>query len=256
MAAAARDVRRPLAVLTPRPVFALARPLRRTDDRRRGGRSCRARILRWTRSRSRGRAIAMARRDLRRRIRASSSEFAASCCSARERPANDMIGEGLIGRFAFSDAWQPRRRARQRDVRLRDAEPSARHSGHDRRRRHQQLAPHQRARRAALRRRSGAGAGTGSRGSATPTSSRSRTSRAQRADGGTFDIATTADDELHVFAGGGAHREIKRRWLLDTSLTIEHHDTHYELIDRSRARRGTIGAQTVYGIAIGVSYRF
>jgi hypothetical protein len=78
----------------------------------------------------------------------------------------------------------------------------------------------------------------------------------QRADGGTFDIATTADDELHVFAGGGAHREIKRRWLLDATLTVEHHDTHYELVDSVSGARATIDAQTVYGIAIGMSYRF
>ena len=78
----------------------------------------------------------------------------------------------------------------------------------------------------------------------------------QRADGGTFDISTAADDELHVFAGGGVHREIKSRWLLDTTLTLEHHDTHYELVDSVSGARGTIGAQTVYGIAIGISYRF
>jgi hypothetical protein len=78
----------------------------------------------------------------------------------------------------------------------------------------------------------------------------------QRADGGTFDIVTAADDELHVFAGGGAHREIMRRWLLDATLTLEHHDTHYELVDTVSGARGTIGAQTVYGIAIGIGYRF
>jgi hypothetical protein len=78
----------------------------------------------------------------------------------------------------------------------------------------------------------------------------------QRADGGTFDIATTAEDELHVFAGGGAHRELGQRWLFDATLTIEHHDTRYELVDSVSGALGTIGAQTVYGIAVGVSYRF
>jgi hypothetical protein len=74
--------------------------------------------------------------------------------------------------------------------------------------------------------------------------------------GGTFDIATTADDELHVFAGGGVHREIGRRWLVDTSLTLERHDTRYDLTDRVSGARGTIGAQSVYGISVGVTYRF
>ena len=78
----------------------------------------------------------------------------------------------------------------------------------------------------------------------------------QRADGGRFDIATTADDELHVFAGGGLHREIGRRWILETSLTFEHHDTSYELTDRVSGARGTIGSQSVYGVSVGAGYRF
>jgi hypothetical protein len=78
----------------------------------------------------------------------------------------------------------------------------------------------------------------------------------QRIGGGTFDIATTADDELHVFAGGGLHREIGQRWLLETSLTLEHHATDYELVDRVSGARGKIGSQWVYGIAIGIDYRF
>ena len=77
-----------------------------------------------------------------------------------------------------------------------------------------------------------------------------------RADGGTFNIATVADDELHIFAGAGFHRPLGQRWLLDTSLTLEHHDTNYQLTDSVSGASGTIGSQSVYGIAIGVSYRF
>ena len=78
----------------------------------------------------------------------------------------------------------------------------------------------------------------------------------QRVGGGTFDIATTADDELHAFAGGGLHRDIGQRWLVETSLTLEHHDTSYALTDRVSGARGTIGAQSVYGISVGIDYRF
>ena len=78
----------------------------------------------------------------------------------------------------------------------------------------------------------------------------------QRVGGGTFDIATTADDELHVFGGGGLHREIGSRWLLETSLTLEHHATDYELTDRVSGARGTISSHSVYGISIGIGYRF
>ncbi len=171
-------------------------------------------------------------------------------------PANDMIGEGLIGRFALSDAWRvglaldsvtfdyetPDRTLGIPATAVADGTNSwrrvsvlveRRFAGDERRWHWHWLA------------------GLG-HAAVEPVSNVS----GQRADGGTFDIATTADDELHVFAGGGAHREIKRRWLLDTTLTIEHHDTSYELVDTVSGARGTIGAQTVYGIAIGVSYRF
>jgi hypothetical protein len=77
-----------------------------------------------------------------------------------------------------------------------------------------------------------------------------------RAGGGTFDIATTADTELHVFAGGGARRPLGDRWLLDATLTFEHHDTDYRLVDRMSGATGEIGSQTAYGIAVGINYRF
>jgi hypothetical protein len=77
-----------------------------------------------------------------------------------------------------------------------------------------------------------------------------------RADGIPFDIATDADDEMHVFAGGGLRRPLGVRWALETTLTIEYHTTDYELVDRVSGARATIEAQSPYGIAIGVSYRF
>lgn len=169
-------------------------------------------------------------------------------------PANDMVGEGLIGRFAFSDAWQlgvaldnvtfdyetPNRTLGIPATAVVDGTNSW-------------------SRASVLVERDFAGerrwawywvAGLGYAG-VDPVSNVA----GQRADGGTFNITTTADDELHVFAGGGARRELGRRWLFDTTLTIEHHDTHYELVDTVSGARGTIGAQTVYGIAVGVGYR-
>jgi hypothetical protein len=170
-------------------------------------------------------------------------------------PSNDMIGEGLIGRFALSEAWRlgvaldsvafdyetPNKTLGIPATNVVDGTNSwqrvsvlvERRFDGDRRWRWHWLA------------------GLGFAG-VDPVANVA----GERADGGMFEIATTADDELHVFAGGGAHREIKSRWLLDTTLTIEHHDTHYELVDMVSGARGTIGAQTVYGIAIGMSYRF
>ena len=170
-------------------------------------------------------------------------------------PANDMMGEGLIGRFALSEAWRldvaldrvtfdyetPNKTLAIPGANVVDGTNSWRRASVLVERRFDGDRP--------WRWHWLAGLG---HAAVDPIENVA----GQRADGGTFDIATTADDELHVFAGGGAHREIKSRWLLDTTLTIEHHDTHYELVDRVSGARGTIGAQTVYGIAIGMSYRF
>ena len=76
-----------------------------------------------------------------------------------------------------------------------------------------------------------------------------------RAGGGAFDIATDADDEIHVFAGGGLRRSLGERWMLDAALTFEHHTTDYEIVDRVSGSRGTIGSQSPYGITIGLSFK-
>ena len=81
-----------------------------------------------------------------------------------------------------------------------------------------------------------------------------------RADGGTFDIATVADDELHMFAGAGFHRPLGQRWLLDTSLTIEHHDTDYQLTDSvsgaTRHDRLAVGLWHLYRRELRVLSRY
>lgn len=74
--------------------------------------------------------------------------------------------------------------------------------------------------------------------------------------GGTFDIVTTADDETHVFAGGGLRRPLGEHWALDTAFTLEHHGTDYRLVERVSGRRATLGAHSPYGLAVGASYRF
>ncbi len=93
-------------------------------------------------------------------------------------PANDMMGEGLIGRFAVSAPWHlgvaldSVKFDYETPNRTLGIPATAVVDGTN------ELAPHQRARRAPLTTASGAGAGIGSPASATPTSSPSRTSRA------------------------------------------------------------------------------
>jgi hypothetical protein len=170
-------------------------------------------------------------------------------------PANDMIGEGLVGRFALSERW---RLGVALDGVTFDYETPNRTLGIpgaavvDGSNDWQRVAVFVERRFDGDRRWDWhwlAGVGSASVDDIASVAG-------LRADGGTFDIATSADEELHVFAGAGLHRSLGRRWLLDTSLTLEHHATDYVLMDRVSAARGTIGSQTVYGIALGVSYRF
>jgi hypothetical protein len=74
--------------------------------------------------------------------------------------------------------------------------------------------------------------------------------------GGTYDIATVADDEVHIMAGGGLRRPIGQHWILESTLTFEHHDTDYRLTDRISGASGAMGSHSPYGIAVGISYGF
>jgi hypothetical protein len=171
------------------------------------------------------------------------------------QPANDMIGAGLIGRFALNDDW---RIGVALDTVKFDYEAPNRALGIEAAAVVDGLNEWQRVSAFVERRYDRdrdwnwhwlAGIGTASL-------DRVENVAGQRVGGGTFDIITTADDELHLFAGGGVHREIGRRWLLSTSLTLEHHATDYELADRVSGARGSIGSQSPYGISIGINYRF
>ena len=185
----------------------------------------------------------------RRRIRVSSSASEASCCSARATPANDMIGEGLIGR-RVQRRVAPRCRARRVTF---DYETPNRALGIPATTvvdGTNELAPRQRARRAALRRRASAGAGTGSPVSATPTSSR-RLERHRPARGRRH--VRHRDDRRRRAARVRGRRRCtassSSRWLLDTTLTIEHHDT------RLRARRPRLGRARHDRLAVGLRHR-
>lgn len=72
--------------------------------------------------------------------------------------------------------------------------------------------------------------------------------------GGAYDIATVADDEVHVLGGLGLRRPIGEHWAFDATFTLEHHDTDYRLTDRISGASGAIGAHSPYGIAVGISY--
>jgi hypothetical protein len=77
-----------------------------------------------------------------------------------------------------------------------------------------------------------------------------------RVGGGTFNIATVADDEVHLMGGAGLRRPLGERWALETTFTFEHHTTDYQLVDLVSGTRGSIDSHSPYGIAVGLSYRF
>ena len=74
--------------------------------------------------------------------------------------------------------------------------------------------------------------------------------------GGSFNIETTADDEAHFIAGGGLRRSFGEHWALETTVTIQHHTTDYQLVDHVSGTTGSIGSQSPYGLTLGVSYEF
>ncbi|MEX2124652.1 MAG: hypothetical protein WD795_12235 [Woeseia sp.] len=74
--------------------------------------------------------------------------------------------------------------------------------------------------------------------------------------GGTYNIATTADDEAHFMVGGGLRRSFGENWALDAALTIQHHTTDYQLVDLVSGATGSIGSQTPFGLTLGISYAF
>jgi hypothetical protein len=74
--------------------------------------------------------------------------------------------------------------------------------------------------------------------------------------GGTYDIVTDAEDELHVLFAAGVRRNLGDRWFLEVALHLEHHATEYTLTDRVSGVTGSIGSQTPWGASAGLNYRF
>jgi hypothetical protein len=75
------------------------------------------------------------------------------------------------------------------------------------------------------------------------------------AGGGTFDIVTQAGDELHLLASGGARYSFGA-WFIDAAIHAQHQFTDYDVMDRVSGATGEIGAQTLLGASLGLSYRF
>ena len=208
VAAAARDVRSPLAVLIARRrdqfrssmhLIGITPTLRR--------KSCCAQL--WTAGCCSRRPLPQA--DPRRSTPGGAFRprvSAASIVLGKGTPANDMIGEGLVGRWRLNDEWLLGIAFDQRTF---DYETPNSALGIAAASVVDGINDGSRSSAFAERRfdGDGVGIGTGSRVSASASVDADRNVAGTRAGGGTFDIATSADDELHVFAGGGLHRRAR-----------------------------------------------
>jgi hypothetical protein len=76
------------------------------------------------------------------------------------------------------------------------------------------------------------------------------------ATGGTFDIRTEAEDEIHFLASGGLRYSFGGRWWLESALHAQHHMLDYDLTDVVSGTQGNLSGQTPVGISIGFGARF
>jgi hypothetical protein len=76
--------------------------------------------------------------------------------------------------------------------------------------------------------------------------------RGPTAAGGSFDIRTEAEDEVHLVGSAGVRRRLGARWSLEAALHLQHHMLEYRLFDAVTGRTATLEGQTPWGASIGL----
>lgn len=74
--------------------------------------------------------------------------------------------------------------------------------------------------------------------------------------GGTFAITTDAGSEILVSVGGGLRRGLGRRWSFEAGVQVDQHFTEWTVTDRISGRTGTLDDYTTRGVLGGLTYRF
>ena len=74
--------------------------------------------------------------------------------------------------------------------------------------------------------------------------------------GGTFDIETNTDTELIVLGSLGAIQRLGENWSIRYTATAELHDADWKVRDRMSGNTGSISDYNIYGIRVGMTYRF
>jgi len=76
------------------------------------------------------------------------------------------------------------------------------------------------------------------------------------AGGGTYNIVTTASDEIHLMSTIGTRRAMGENWMFSAGFHLEYHLTDYKFVDTVSGAMGKIGSHTPVGATVLFSYRF
>ena len=74
--------------------------------------------------------------------------------------------------------------------------------------------------------------------------------------GGTYDIATDIDTEFIIIAGFGGLQTLGKNWSARYEVTAESHNGGWDMTESVTGNTGKIDEYGVYGIRIGMTYRF
>lgn len=76
------------------------------------------------------------------------------------------------------------------------------------------------------------------------------------AGGGRFDIEIEADTEYVLLGGVGALQQLSEHWSARYEFALEQHFADWKITDRVSGRTGSFDDYLVYGLRLGLSYRF
>ena len=74
--------------------------------------------------------------------------------------------------------------------------------------------------------------------------------------GGTYDIETSVDTEFVLLANAGWMQQIGKQWSARYAFTYEYHFADWEFRDKISGAKDTIDDYDLYGLRIGLNYRF
>ena len=74
--------------------------------------------------------------------------------------------------------------------------------------------------------------------------------------GGRFDIEIEADTEYVLIGGAGAMQQLGEQWSARYEATLEQHFADWDVKDNVTGRTGSYDDYTVFGLRLGLTYRF